>query len=161
MGGLVSSDEPVGPHFGLPPRELRPDEVVLYHWSSPHGRGLLTNRRCVLLGHPAPLHRKVLWSQDLEDLRALSVVEGPAQWVTTFEVDARKVGGTGPLAGSTYGALFSKEQLNPDFYVKIDDVVVYKGSPKKCAEIQRRVDAAREGRMMAVLGHVVPYLESP
>lgn len=59
--------------LGLDRDTLRPGEQVTLHWSAPEGRGLLTNLRCLLLGHPHPIRRPLRWSVDLEQINALSV----------------------------------------------------------------------------------------
>lgn len=143
------------PYFGLQPQDLQPNEVVLHHWSSRDGRLLLTNQRLLLLGHPAPVHRKVLSSQALEDVKSLEVVDAAPQYVDQFRMDNRYVGKGGtwsPLGGIVY-----QKRLAPDCYVKVNGAIVYKGFPITCEDIQKRVDAAREKRMMATLGRSVPY----
>ncbi|HTT15794.1 MAG TPA: hypothetical protein VMH49_00320 [Thermoplasmata archaeon] len=121
--------EPTGPHFGLPPDEIRPDEVVLHHWPAPEGRGVLTNIRCVLLSHPQPIHREVEWSVDLEKVVGLAVEELPQQF----------------------------PGVTPDYGVLVNETVVYAGGPNLCAEIQQKIDDARVTRCLATVGRLLPY----
>lgn len=131
---------------GLAFSELRSGETVLFRWRAPEGRGLLTTQRCLLMGHPRPFRRPVLWQVDLERVRSLNVVRlrsHPGAWL-----GAR--GGFG-------GAAISTGTLPPLFCVNVNSVTVYAGYPNRAEDLQRRVDLARTDRMTAVLGRLLPY----
>ncbi len=131
---------------GLPPGEQRPGEKVLDHWPAPGGRGLLTNLRCLLLGHPHPVHRPVLWTTDLESVRSLSVATVPGE--PGLRIDAR---------GTFGGGSISTGDIDPTFVVLTDETMVFVGYPDACGQIQQRIDAARTDRCVALFGRVVPY----
>ena len=118
-----------GAHFGLPPDELLQGEVVLHHWPAPHGRGLLTNLRCVLLSHPEPIHREVRWALDLEKVKGLVVELLPQQ----------------------------HPGVDPDYGVLVNETVVYAGFPVHCEVIQKQIDDARAARCMALVGRIIPF----
>ncbi len=129
---------------------LRSDEKVLVHWSSPGGRGVLTDQRCLLLSHPDLLHRRVEWERDLEKVESLTVValhDDP-------EV-VRYVSQT--LAGSTKYGDPTTGIVNTEFKLLVDEVTVLLAGPDRCGEIQARVDDARNARCLALFGQIVPY----
>lgn len=107
---------------------------------------MLTNFRCLLLGHPHPVHRDVLWTMDLESVRSLSVATvagGPG-----LRIDAR---------GTFGGGSVTTGDIDPTFAVLVDEKMVFVGYPHACGEIQQRIDEARTNRCVALFGRVVPY----
>lgn len=146
MGDLESA----GPLHGLPPNALRPSEQVLRHWAAPGGRGLLTNERCLLLGHPRLLHRAVEWERDLEKIEHLEVValaDDPE--VVAFASQS--------LAGSVRRGDPTAGVVNCEYKVLVDNVPVHVGDAGKCEGIQTWIDEARSARCVALFGHLIPY----
>jgi hypothetical protein len=125
---------------------LRAGESELYGWSAPGGRGLLTSQRCVLLGHPHPIHRVVRWSVDLEGISSLSVqrVRG---------LPGRRVS----MRGSFGAGVISTGSMDPTFGVLVNESRVFVGNPNECEDLQRRIDEARTARCIAARGRLLPY----
>jgi len=134
------------PQFGLGPAEFRAGEASLWHWPSPEGRGLLTTQRCLLLGHPSPLHRAIRWSVELGDIAVLKVVRLPGRRGVWLGIRTPSGGGT-----------FSTGRLDPEWCVVVDRTTVYVGYPQPCGMLQQRIDEARADRLMATVGHLTPY----
>lgn len=145
--GASVADGPssASPH-GLAPDVARPGETVLRHWPAPGGRGLLTNRRCLLLGHPHPVHRPLVWSQELEAVRSLSVGEVSGLPSGTLVISGSFGGG-----GVAYGG------VDRTFAVLVDEVPVFVGYPNDCEDVQRWIDDARTSRCLELFGRVVPF----
>ena len=146
----VPSEPRARPRHGLPLEELRTDEQVLHHWGTHAGRGVLTNQRLFLLGHPAPLHRAILWTVELERLTDLVVVE--PQFPQAYRVQTQVIGGS-------YGVVAAKGNAEPVeydalFLVRVNEATIFTGGPDKAAQVQRWIDEARVARMIAVLGHI-------
>jgi hypothetical protein len=148
----VSIDDPEDVSVPFSPQSIRPGETVLHRWSSPGGRGLLTNLRCLLLGHPHPIHRFVRWTIDLQDITSLSV-----------EVVDSVSGYTGP--GASFGG--GERVVVPgsidsvDHAVLVNQIPVYVGEPRPCANIQAWVDGARTARCVALFGRLLPFRPPP
>ena len=140
------TDDPADPNDQFSPRAVLPGEEILHRWLSPGGRGLLTNFRCLLLGHPHPLHRSIRWTINLEGITSLSV-----------EV-AR---GFALLGEPTHAALGGGEAssmgISTDHAVEVDGVPVYLGNPTTCADIQQWIDDARTARCLALFGRLLPF----
>lgn len=140
-------------HLGLPGGLGDLNETVLYRWPAPHGRGLLTSQRCLLLGHPHPLRRDAEWEQELEKIRQLIARElRDARSHDRHLCDT--IGGVPSAAGGS-GA----DSVDVQYEVVVDYVTVFVGTPWNCEELQRRIDAARAERCLAVYGRVLPYGE--
>ena len=139
---------------GLPKGELRRDESVRHYWRAPRGSGraVLTSQRLFLLGHPAPIHREVLWSLELEKLTELGVVE--AEFPPAYRLAIRNMAGKASWVGTT--GVWVKMENDSLFVVHANTVEVYSGSPGRAQAIQGWIDEARVARMMAVLGRVLP-----
>jgi hypothetical protein len=140
MPGFVPAEPSEGRPIGLAPRELRDGEAVLHHWSSPHGLGVLTNQRCVLLGHPHPVRRDVQWSVALD---AVGVVE-VGQLAETPHLDysgGPGMRGVGSATGVVRGA-----SLAGSFVLRVDGVHVAQGTSEECAKVQRWIGEARSAR---------------
>jgi hypothetical protein len=126
--------------FGLDPSALEPGEIVLQRWSAPGGHGLLTSRRCLLLGHPHPFRRSVEWSEALEEVLVIET-----------EQDAASPGMAG-LSGE--GGSYPTRPLSGSFRLTVDNVSVYVGLPQECEKIQAWIEEARTARL-AELGNRV------
>jgi hypothetical protein len=129
---------------------LAPGEKELHRWDAPGGQGILTNLRCLLLGHPKPIHREIRWSQDLEKVWALEVVQlssGPARQFI--------------IRGSIVGGFVGEGPDGSGFGVVVDDTVVYAGYPAVCADIQKRIDDARASRCLELFQRIVPFAGHP
>jgi hypothetical protein len=115
---------------------------------------MLTSQRCLLLGHPKPLHRNLLWEVELEAVHKLEVVEDAGGEVSDqFARDT--------LAGGLkIGALTSGQPLDPRLTVQLNDVTIYVGSADRCGEIQAAIDEARGRRCITLFGHIKPYGEA-
>jgi hypothetical protein len=137
------TDPEAPPEVG--PGILLSGEVVAHHWSAPQGRGLLTNLRCLLLGHPHPLHRSLRWSVDLERVNSLSVEP------------IRGLGGTHVAFRGFYGGTLTTGSIDPTFGVLVNDVAVYIGDAAACGDLQRWLDDARTSRCLALFGRLLPY----
>jgi len=136
--------------FGLARGVLRPGERVLEHWPAPHGRGLLTDQRCLLLGPPAPFRRKLRWSEELEKATSLEVIE--PSFPPSYRIVTQVRGGkAGAAQAAGVAEIVDYDRL---FFVNVNDVTVFAGHPDRAAEIQRWIDRARTARMVAVLGDV-------
>lgn len=134
----------------LHPETLRAGEVVDCHWSTHDGRGVLTNQRLMLMGHPAPIHRHLTWGVELDGIDSLSVgeIEGPP--------------GVFVAARSGYGAFWlNSGRIDATYRVLVNGTTVYVGNPEPCAHLQRRIDDARTARCVAVHGRLLAYLTSP
>jgi hypothetical protein len=137
--------------LGVPGEVGKPNERVLYRWPAPHGRGLLTDQRCLLLGHPHPLRRDAEWEQELENIRHLIARElrdaraHDHHLCDTIEGGPTMAGGSGDYS------------VDVQYELVVDDVTVFVGTPFGCEELQRRIDAARAERCLAVYGRVLPY----
>jgi hypothetical protein len=143
-------DEVPETDHGVASGVLRPGEVVSHRWSAPGGLGLLTDRRCLLLSHPHPVHRSVRWAVDLERVNGLAVepVRGP----TGSRVSVR---------GSVGGGFVTSGAVDPTFCVLVNRTIVFVGNPDPCADLQRRIDDARTSRCMARYGRLLPYRPGP
>jgi len=146
----VSSDAPEEPLHGLPPTAVRPGEIVLHHWGAPDGRGLVTSQRCLLLTHPRPLHRAIVWERDLEKVEHLEVVALHDDPEVVAFVQAT-LAGANKVGDPTVGV------INCEYKVTVDETSVYVGDADRCATIQTWVDDARTQRSMALFGRLVPY----
>ncbi len=148
---LVSDEETSSALHGLPKTSVRPGEVVRQHWSSPGGRGLVTNQRCILLSHPSPIHREMVWERNLEKiehLEVVSLVDDPE--VVAFVERS--------LAGcSKFGHDSGMGVVKCGFKVTVDDVSVYGGEADTCANVQRWIDDARTQRSIELFGRLIPY----
>jgi len=139
---------------GVPEGALRPGELVLRWWSAPHGRGILSNFRFLLLSHPHPLHREVVWERNLETIQSLEVSENEAGTVSTAFVQNTLY----PQSGRTrYDPTDSTAVFDPRYVLLLDGITVLVGSPDGLGEIQAAIDAARERRCMDLFGRVLPY----
>jgi hypothetical protein len=145
----VADDDYTDDPATLGPMILLPDESILQEWLAPGGRGLLTNLRCVLLGHPHPLHRRMHWTIELEKVKSLEVEEVTARLgkVTVLEPKAEGFG--------------TREELDPVFGVMVNGIVVYVGEPAGCSSLQARVDDARTRRCISVYGRLIPFQPGP
>ncbi len=110
---------------------------------------MLTDLRCLLLSHPHPVHRRVLWAVNLEAVRSLNVVNVPGLRGTN----------TG-MQTSFGGGRISTGTVDPTFSVQVDHVDVFIGDPDPCGELQQQIDDARSSRCVAVFGRVVPFEEA-
>ena len=145
----MPSDEPEGPLHGLPTAAVRVGESVLHHWGAPEGRGIVTSQRCLLLGHPRPLHREIVWERDLEKIEQLEVVALSDDPEVVAFVQQSLAGGAkrgDPTAGV----------INCEYKIVVDGVSMYVGNAAKCGEIQAWVDDARTQRSMALFGRILP-----
>lgn len=149
------SDGTPEPAPGLPSGTARPGEQVLDHWPAPRGRGLLTTHRCLLLSHPHPLHRDVLWEVDLEAIRGIVVVEDDEGEVSDQFARVSLAGGL------QFGDITGVGPLDPRFKVQVNNVVVYIGDPGPGGKIQAAIDGARASRCVALFGIVKPYGAPP
>ncbi len=123
-----------------------PGERVLEQWSAPGGLGVLTNLRCLLLGHWQLGRRTARW---VRELRSIGVVEVVARGALAER---------GPERGRR-GA--STGNLNDEtFAVLLDNVLVFQGKPVKCEQIQRWITQARTERLRLGPDDLLP-LERP
>ena len=143
----VIPEPPPGLDEDPEPLVLQAGEIVAHRWGAPKGRGVLTNQRLVLLSHPEPVHRVVRWSVALEAIVALAVDE-----VTTWH--GRETFFSGDEADE---APVSTDGLGLAFEVNVNRVTVYLGNSSPCADLQLRIDRAREARCLALYGRLVPY----
>jgi hypothetical protein len=134
---------------GLGSEALLANEVVLQRWHAPGGRGILTNLRCVLLGHPHQLHRRMRWVVGLENVKALSVeqVTGLRGEVTVMKPEG--------------GDSMENEEIGPLFGVMLNETAVYIGGPKPCSYLQSHIDDARTQRCISVYGRLLPFQPGP
>lgn len=135
---------------GLLPGTLRPSEVITHCWAAPGGRGLLTNLRCVLLGHPLPIRRSVRWSVNLEAVNQLLVDRVRGVPSAAFL-----------LRGAFGGGRVSVGGADQTLCVMVNKTIVYVGDPDPCADLQRRIDDARTARCLALYGRLVPFEPGP
>lgn len=140
------------PYVELAPGQLRDGEQILHHWPAPAGMGILTDLRFLMATHPHPVHRLVLWSEELEKIRFFEVVKSPDAWVPGFFGRASGVGGGTPGSGW--------EKLDDYFGVYVDDVLVFVGYIDHCVAIQKWIDETRVARLEQ-LGWPKPTLPSP
>jgi hypothetical protein len=133
----------------LGPEVLRANEVILRKWFAPGGRGILTNLRCILLGHPHPVHRRMHWSVDLENVKSLRVEEvtGRRGEVTVIVPEG--------------GGSLDDDEVDPIFGVVVNELAVYVGEPDPCSSLQTRIDDARTQRCISVYGQLVPFQPGP
>jgi hypothetical protein len=115
--------------LGLRLAELGSDEVILKHWTAPGGRGLLTNRRCLLLSLSHPVRRTIQWAQILEHVDSIEV----EQDAESASLSAIGVGTSGPVCSQHSGG----------FRVTLDNATVFRGPPGECETIQGWIDTAR------------------
>ena len=139
---------------GLPGGTLRPGELVLGWWRAPHGRAILSNLRFLLLGHPDPLHRKVLWERNLEAIQSLEVSENEGGTVSSSFVQNTLEPG---MMRDRFSSTDSTAVYDPRFVLLIDGVTVLVGPPDRLGEVQSSIDSARERRCLDLYGRVVPY----
>jgi hypothetical protein len=136
----VTNEVPQERAHGLDPRELGEGEVIVHHWSAPGGVGILTDRRCMLLGHPEPLHRAVEWSTMLDEVESIEVQElEPLRGIMNTTV-ALPQGVWGPTLA------IPGDEVPGSFVVRVDGVLVFNGTPRHCEEVQGWIDAARAQR---------------
>jgi hypothetical protein len=140
LGRSVPAERPTRSWFGLSARELRRDERILHHWRARRGRGLLTNQRLFLLGHPAPIHRPILWSVDLEKITELEVIQPsfPQARQVQTQVIGSKMGELGAAGGA------GSVQVDALFIVLADAVPVFSGGPDGAERIQRWIIESRD-----------------
>ena len=131
------------PLVELAPGELRPTEMVMRPWPSPGGMGILTRERCLIVGHPHPVHRWILWSEDLEMIESFGVSKSPVASVPEFSGRGFSMGG-GVMLGHVGGG-----RLDDYFRVEVDSVPVFVGYIDHCEMIQRWIDEARTARLQA------------
>lgn len=146
---MDDQDSP-GAESGLPPVTRRPTEIVLQHWPAPGGRGLLTSERCLLLGHPHPLHREIEWELDLDKIGRLEVV-ALADDPEVVAFVQRTLAGGSKTGDPTAGV------INCEYKIVVDETTVHVGDAAKCGSIQGWIDDARARRCMALYGRVLPY----
>lgn len=127
---------------GLDPKELAAGEHVLHHWPAPGGIGLVTDRRCLLLGHPKPLHRPIRWTAPLDEVHYVEVQQGrdtvgPDASVATSPIETKgsEVGG--------WSGVMTMASLPGDFMVVVDGTPVFRGYPKRADEVQGWIERAR------------------
>jgi hypothetical protein len=142
--------DPDGSGGRYSPRSLRSGEQILHHWTSPGGEGVLTNLRCLLLGHPHPLHRFVHLSIDLDQITELSVEV--ARGISFLGDTSRMVFGGGETEGGGF---------DPSHAVLVNEIPVYIGYPNVCANVQAWVDSARTAACLALHGRLLPYTPPP
>lgn len=148
---LLAMDVPAVAAFegrhGLSSRDLETGEGVLHHWSAPRGLGVVTNRRVLLLGHPAPLHRHVEWCQDLESVKVIEVER--MQDTVLLEDPKWSTPQAAPVGGPSYaeGIGLSKVSVPSNFHVVVDGTSVFHGYPMHCERVQGWIEEARWARM--------------
>jgi hypothetical protein len=120
---------------------------------------MLTSQRCLLLGHPKPLHRDLLWEVELEAVHKLEVVEDAEGGVSDRFARDTLAGGL-KIPGAGHGDLTSGQPLDPRLMVQLNDVTIYVGSADRCGEIQAAIDEARGRRCITLFGHIKPYGET-
>ncbi len=149
---MVVADGPA-PEPDLEDGPLAPGEGVAYRFHSPHGLGLLTDRRLRLFGHPHPVRRALLWSVDLENIYELSVEElGKPGEVT----------GSSFAAWTRFGTVFGTQvTLDPVYAVLVNNERVFVGYPQPAADLQQRIDDRRSKRCLALYGQVRPFTPGP
>jgi len=142
----MEPNPPVDLDSGMPRTSLETGEEVLHHWPVRSGRGVLTSSRIVVLSHPEPLHRHVVWEKELLDIETLDVHEYVAAWEMWAGIHFR-FGGGGISSG----------RLDPEFGVCVDELPVFLGDPAECSAIQAWIDDARLKRSLAEYGQLMPY----
>lgn len=136
----VPIDDVSWPVIELAPGELRVGETVMRHWPSPAGMGILTRERCLIAGHPHPVHRRVLWSENLADIKFFDVMKEPEAWLPVFFGRSFSLGGGVGLGGVGWTKL-------DDYYaVVVDNVPVFVGYIDHCEMIQQWIDEAKTAR---------------
>ena len=129
-----------GPH-GLDPQELAEGERVLRHWRAPGGRGILTDRRCLLLGHPMPLHRPIRWTVPLEEVRYVEVAQTENTtvpgWLASSPTETK-----GAEVGGWSGTMVMAS-LPGNFVVVVDGTPVFRGYPRQAAQVHGWIEEAR------------------
>lgn len=127
---------------GLPAELLLAGEQVLRRWTAPGGLGLLTNLRCLLLGHPHPIHRSVRWAVLLNQIQTVSV-----EFVPGLEFQGLMVRpGTRTWSGGGGAKTTQEVGIPPGFQLLVDGTVLFEGSWDRCTEIERRIEEARGSR---------------
>jgi hypothetical protein len=133
----MATEPPAERLHGLDPQELAPGEVVLHHWSAPDGIGILTNRRCLLLRHPHPIHRSIEWSASLADVESIEVQQLTSVRGIMKTTVSMPQGITGPTIA------IPGDMVPAGFAVRVDGVDVFHGTPFQCEEVQRWIGGAR------------------
>jgi hypothetical protein len=100
----------------------------------------LTDRRCLLLGHPHPLHREVEWSTLLDEVQSIEVQELAAIRGIMNTAISLPNGVWGPTIA------IPGDWVPGSFVVRVDAVAVFNGTPLQCEEVQRWIGAARAQR---------------
>ncbi|HEV2520019.1 MAG TPA: hypothetical protein VGX00_05290 [Thermoplasmata archaeon] len=124
-------------HLGLKESSLLPGESVLRHWNSPHGIGVLTESRLLLLGHRGPIHREVEWVVDLRRIDSIEVVQ--LEEVRQYGYGSHAT----YLGGGKDGGMYYLGALPGSFDVRVDGVTVFRGTPAASEEIQLWIDGAK------------------
>ena len=125
------------PHLGLKEGSLLPGESVLRHWNSPHGIGVLTESRLLLLGHRGPIHREVEWVVDLSGIDSIEVVQ--LEEVRQYGYGSHAT----YLGGGKDGGMYYLGALPGSYDVRVDGVTVFRGTPAASEEIQRWIDGTK------------------
>ncbi len=144
----MSAERTAGTRHGIPASELQDDERVLRYGRTHEGRGVLTNRRLFLQGHPSPIHRPILWSVGLESLTELEVVE--PSFSQAYRVQTQVVGGGYAVVGAAGHA--DPASYDALFLVRANEATVFSGDPGRAEQVQRWIDEARVARTVAVRG---------
>lgn len=124
-------------HIGLHPSELLPGETVLRHWSAPHGLGVLTGMRLLLLGPRSPIHRKLEWIVALNEISSIEVVQ--LDDLPQYGAGAHAAG----IGGMRFGGAYYQGSLPGSFDVRVDGVTVFRGTPAGSEEVQGWIDGAK------------------
>lgn len=121
--------------LGIRQTDLLRVEVVLRHWSSPHGIGVLTGSRLMFFGHRGPVHLWLDWVADLNHGVSIEVVHLDEIRQYGYAANATFLG------GGREGGRYFLGTIEGNFDVRVDGVTVFRGTPSKCEEIQRWIDS--------------------
>lgn len=130
-------------HLGISQSDLLPGEVVLKNWNSPHGIGVLTRSRVMLFGPRSPIHRRLEWVADLNQIASLEVVQLDEIRQYGYAAHATFLG------GGREGGRYFLGTIQGNFDVRIDGVTLFRGTPSKSEEIQQWIDSAMAKQMAA------------
>lgn len=123
----MPGDEINWPLVELAAGELRTDETVIHHWPAPAGMAVLTQERCGVAGHPRPVHRQVLWSENFAEVQFFEV------WKAADALLPGLFGGRFPGLGGRGGVAW--DPLDEYFTVVVDRVPVHFGYIDHCEMI--------------------------